>query len=137
MQITNDLVEAWIWWLTAHQPDQEGIWLPHLAWAHTLIAPLTDPRPAPSTVGRKRAAPQPRAETLNIPPYKDVAEWDSRTARDRGRNLKSMVGLYPETARAAPPSREGDPSTMAMIMFESGRYYRVRITPQRRSATGA
>ena len=32
-------------------------------------------------------------------------------------------------ARAAPPPREGDPSTIAMIMLESGHYYQVRITP--------
>ena len=36
---------------------------------------------------------------------------------------------YPETARAGPPSRERDPSTIAMIVFESGHYYQVRITP--------
>ena len=32
-------------------------------------------------------------------------------------------------ARAAPPPRERDPSTIAMIMLESGHYYQVRITP--------
>ena len=102
---------------------------PHLGWVHTLIAPLTDPRPAPSTGGRQQAAPPPRAETLNIPPYKDLAEWESRTARDSGRNLKSMVERYPETARTAPPPCEGDPSTIAMIVLERGHYYQVRITP--------
>ena len=28
-----------------------------------------------------------------------------------------------------PPPRERDPSTIAMIVFESGHYYQVRITP--------
>ena len=51
-QITDDLVGALIWWFNTHQPDQGGIWVPHLGWAHTLIAPPTDPRPAPSTGGR-------------------------------------------------------------------------------------
>ena len=128
-QITEDLVDAWIWWFNTHQPDQGGIWVPHLGWAHTLIGPPTDPRPAPSTGGQERAAPPPRAETLGIPPYEGLAEWKSRTARDRGRNLKSMVERYPETARAAPPPREGDPTSIATIVLESGHYYQVRSTP--------
>ena len=119
----------WIWWFNTHQPDQGGIWVPHLGWAQMLIAPSTDPRPAPSTWGRERAAPPPRAKTLNVTPYKDVAEWKSRTARDRRRRLKSMVERYPEAARAAPPPRKGDPSTITMIVLESGHYYQVRITP--------
>ena len=133
-KITDDLVDAWIWRFNIHQPSQGGIWVPHLGWAHTLIAPPTDPRPAPSTEGREQAAPPPRAETLNIPPYKDLAEWESRTARDRGRNLKSMGERYLETARAAPPLREADPSTIALIVFKNGHYYQVRITlhPQER-----
>ena len=43
-----------------------------------------------------------------------------------------MVERYPpgaETARAGPPRREGDPSTVTMIVLESGHYYQVRITP--------
>ena len=43
-----------------------------------------------------------------------------------------MVERYPpgaETARAGPPPREVDPSTIAMILLESGHYYQVRITP--------
>ena len=56
-QITDDLVDAWIWWFKTHQPDQGGIWVPQLGWADTLIAPPTNPRPAPSTGGRERAAP--------------------------------------------------------------------------------
>ena len=128
-QITDDLVHAWIWWFNTHQPDQGGIWVPHLGWAHAFIAPPTDAKPAPSTGGQEQAAPPPRAETLRIPLYEGLAEWESRTARDRGRNLTSMVERYPETARAAPPPRERYPSTIAMIMFESGHYYQVRITP--------
>ena len=42
----------------------------------------------------------------------------------------SMVEQYPETPRARPPPRERDPSTIAMIVLESGHYYQVRITPQ-------
>ena len=128
-QIADDLVDAWIWWFNTHQPDQAGIWVPHLGRAHTLIAPPTDPRPAPSTGGRESAAPPPRAETLHIPPYEGLAEWESRTTRDRGRNLISMVERYPETARAGPPPRKRDPSTIAMIVLESGHYYQVRIGP--------
>ena len=65
-QITDDPVDTWIWWFDTHQPDKGGVWVPHLGWAHTLIAPPTDPRPGPSTGGRERAAPPPRAETLHI-----------------------------------------------------------------------
>ena len=128
-QITDDLVDAWISWFNTHHTDQGGIRVPHLGWAHMLIAPPTNPRPAPSAGGRERAAPPPRAETLRIPPYEGLAEWDSGTARDRGRNLTSMVERYPETARAAPPPRERDPSTIAMIVLESGEYHQVRVNP--------
>ena len=73
-QISDDLVEAWIWWFHTHQPAQAGVWVSHLGWAHRLIAPPTDPRPAPSTGGRERAAPAPRSETLRIQPYQGLAE---------------------------------------------------------------
>ena len=128
-QVSDDLVEAWIWWFNTHQPAQGGVWVPHLGWVHTLIAPPTDPRPAPSTGGRERAAPPPRPETLRIPPYEGLAAWESGTARDRGRNLTSLAARYLETARAAPPPRERDPSTIAMIVLENGHYYQVRIIP--------
>ena len=101
-QVSDDLVEAWIWWFNTHEPAQGGVWVPHLGWVHTLIAPRTDPRPASSTGGRERAAPPPRPETLRIPPYEGLAAWESRTACDRGRNLRSLAARYPETARAAP-----------------------------------
>ena len=132
MQIVDELVHASIWWFKAHQPDQGGVWVPHLSWAHTLIAPMTDPGPAPSTGGRERAAPQPRANTLEIPPYKDLAEQESRTAPGRGRNLRELVERYPpgaEAACAGPRRREDDTHTISMIMLESGHYYQVRITP--------
>ena len=66
-QVSDELVEAWIRWFNTHQTAQGGVWVPHLGWVHTLIAPPTDPRPAPSTGGRERAAPLPRPETLRIP----------------------------------------------------------------------
>ena len=50
-QVSDDLVEAWIWWFNTHQPAQGGVWVPHLGCVHMLIAPPTDPRPAPSTGG--------------------------------------------------------------------------------------
>ena len=128
-QVSDDLVEAWIWWFNTHQPAQGGVWVPHLGWVHTLIAPPTDPRPAPSTGGRERAAPPPRPETLCIPPFEGVAAWESRTARSRGHNLTSLAARYPETARAAPQPRERDPGTIAMIVLENGHYYQVRIIP--------
>ena len=71
----------------------------------------------------------PRPETLRIPPHEGLAAWESGTARDRGRNLTSLAAPYPETARAAPPLREHDPSTIAMIVLENGHYYQVRIIP--------
>ena len=40
-----------------------------------------------------------------------------------------MAERYKETARAAPPPRELDPSTIAMIVFGNGNYYQVRIIP--------
>ena len=128
-QFSHDLVEAWIWWFNTHQPAQGGVWVPHLGWVHTLIAPLTDPRPAPSTGGRERAAPPLRPETLRIPPYEGLAVWESGTARSRGHNLTSLAARYLETARAAPPPRERDPGAMAMIVLENGHYYQVRIIP--------
>ena len=83
----------------------------------------------PSPGGRERAAPPPRAVILRIPTYESLAESESRTARDRGRNPRGMVERYPDTARAGPRSRERDRSTIAMIVLESGHYYQVRITP--------
>ena len=83
-QISDDLVEVVIWWFNTDQPAQGGVWVPHLGWVHTLIAPPTDPRPAPSTGGRERAAPPPRPETLRIPPHEGRAAWECGTARDKG-----------------------------------------------------
>ena len=128
-QISDDLVEAWIWWFNTHQPAQKGVWVSNLGWVHTLIAPPTDPRPAPSTGGRERAAPLPRPETLRIPPHEGLAAWESGAARDRKRNLTPLAAQYQETARAAPPPRKRDPSTIAMIVFENDHYYQVRIIP--------
>ena len=108
------------------------MWVPHPGLAHTLIAPPTEPRPDPSLGGLERAAPQPRANALNIPPYNGLADWESRTAPDRERNLRDMVEGYPpgaETARTGPPGRKDDPSTVSMIVVESGHYYQVLITP--------
>ena len=68
-QLKDDLVDAWIWWFNTHQPDQGGIWVPHLGRAHTLIAPRTDSRPAPSTGGRERG--RPATESRN-PPHPTV-----------------------------------------------------------------
>ena len=107
-RISHDLVEAWIWRFNTHQQAQGGVWVPQLGWAHMIIAPPTDPRPAPSTGSQERAAPQPRPETLRIPLYEGLAAWESSTARDRGRNLTYMTERYPETARAAPLPRERD-----------------------------
>ena len=132
MQIADDLVDAWIWWFNFNQPDQRGVWGPQLGSAHTLIAPLKEPRAAPSTGGRERAAPKPRANARNIPSYKGLADPESRTAPDRGRNLRDMVEQCPPgvgTARAGPPRCEYNPSTISMSVLESGNYYQVRITP--------
>ena len=132
MQIADDLVDARSWWFNFNQPDQSGVWVPHLGWAHTLIALPTEPRPAPSTGGRERAAPQPRANALNIPPYNGLVDWESRTAPDRGRNLRDIVERYPpgaQTARPGPQGREDYPSKISMIMSESGHQYQVRISP--------
>ena len=131
MLITDDLVDVWIWWLNTNQLNQGGTWVSHLGWAHTLIAPPTDPWPPPSTGGREWAAPQPRANALNLPRYKGLAEWEGRTAFDRGRNLRDLVERYPpgpETACAGPPQGKDEPGTISMIVFESGHYYQVRIT---------
>ena len=50
-QVSDGIVEAWIWWFNTHQAAQGGVWVPHLGWVHTLIAPLIDPSPAPSIGG--------------------------------------------------------------------------------------
>ena len=116
MQIADDLVDAWMWWFNTNQPDQGGVWVPHLVWGHTLIAPPTDPRPAPSTGGQHQAAPQSRANALNIPPYKDLAERESRTAPGWGRNLSELVEGYPsgtEAARAGPRDAKMTPTPSA------------------------
>ena len=128
-QVSDDLIEAWIWWFNTQQPAQGGVWVPHLGWVHTLIAPPTDPRPAPTTRGQELAAPLPRPDNLCIPLHEGLEAWESRTARSRGHNLTNLTAHYPETARAAPPPREHDAGTIAMIVLENGHYYQVRIIP--------
>ena len=128
-QVSDDLIEAWIWWFDTHQPAQGGVWVPHLGWVHTLIAPPTDPRPAPSTGGRKRVAPPPRPKTLHIPPYEGLAAWESGTARSRGHNPGSLAARWPETTRVASSTRKRDPGTITMIVLENGHYYQERIIP--------
>ena len=129
----DDLIDVWIWWFNYHQPDRGRVWVPHLAWAHTLIAPPTEPRPAPNPGGRTRAAPQLSADALNIPPHGGLAYWESRSARERGQNLRTMTERYAQTAgpgaHAEPPPRD-TPSTVAMVVLESGHYCQVRITPR-------
>ena len=109
MQIADDLVDARIWWFNFNQPDQEGVWAPHLGRVHTLIAQPTEPRPAPNTGGREWAAPQPRANALNIPPYNGLDDSESRKAPDRGRNLQEYGGVIPtrgrEGTRSTPTTR--------------------------------
>ena len=123
----------WIWWFKCHQPHWGWVWVPHLAWTHTPIAPSTEPRPAPYTGGRIRAAPQLNAAALNIPPHGGLAYSESRTARERGQNLRTMTERYAQTAgpgaHAEPLPRDA-PSTVAMVVLESGPYYQVRITPR-------
>ena len=46
-----------------------------------------------------------------------------------GRILTSLAARYPETARAAPPLHERDPSTIAMIVLVNGNYDQVRMIP--------
>ena len=29
-QIAEGLLDVWIWWFNANQPDQGGVWIPHL-----------------------------------------------------------------------------------------------------------
>ena len=128
-QVSDDLIEAWIWWFNTHQPAQGGVWVPHLGWVHTLIARPTDPRPAPAGGGRERAAPPPRPYNLCTPSHEGLEAWESGTARSRGHNLTKLTAHYPETTRAAPPPRERDPGTIAMIVLENGHYYQVRIIP--------
>ena len=128
-QVSDILVEAWIWLFNTHQPAQGGVWVPHLGWVHTLIAPPTDPRPAPSTGCWERVASPPRPETLRIPPYEGLAAWEGWTARSRGHNLTSLAARYPEMGRAAPPPRERYPDTIAIIVLRNGHYYQVRIIP--------
>ena len=128
-QVSDDLVEAWILWFNTHQPAQGGLWVSYPGWVHTLIAPPTDPRPAPSTGGRERVAPPPRPYNLRILLHAGLAAWESRSARGRGHNLTGLAAHYPKTTRAAPPPRKRDPGTIAMIVLENGHYYHSRIIP--------
>ena len=72
---------------------------------------------------------RPGAGRLAIPPYEGLAAWESGTARSRAQNLTSLAARYPETARAAPPPRQRDPGTIAMIVLWNGHHYQVRIIP--------
>ena len=109
MQIADNLVDAWIWWFNFNQPDQGGLWVPHLGCAHVLIAPPTQPSPAPKTGGRERAAPRPRASALNIPPYNGLADWEIRTAPDRGRNAHKGQRRHPRDLQDAKMNQAPSP----------------------------
>ena len=85
-QTPDNLVDVWIGRFNCHQQDQGRVWVPHLAWAHTLIATATAPRPAPSPGGRTRAAPHLNADALSMLAHRDLAYWESRMARERGQN---------------------------------------------------
>ena len=54
----DDLINVWIWWFNYHQPDRARIWVPHLAWAYTLVAPPNEPGPGLKPGGRMRPAPK-------------------------------------------------------------------------------
>ena len=128
----DDRIDAWIWWFNLHQSAEDKLWVPQLAWAHTLVAPPATRRPAPSPGARPRATPQPRAGNHNIPPYTNLESWESTTAPERGWNLRDMVDRYAreaEAAHALPPSRD-TPSAVLLIMLEAGHYYHVRVTPR-------
>ena len=117
----NDLLVRPIWWFNLHQPDKGRVWVSHLAWSHTLIAPRTRPRPAPSPRGQERAPSQLTADALNIPPHNGLSAWESWTARDRGSNLPEIVERYtagPET-QAGPPGRV-TPSIVSMVVLDNG-----------------
>ena len=121
----NDLIDLWIWSFNHQQPDQGLIWVPHPDWAHTLIAPPTDPRAAPSPGRPTRTAPQVNADALNIPPYQGLAYWESRTAPERGQNLRAMMERYAQSLGPEPhaePLARSIPSTVAMVVLENGDY---------------
>ena len=94
-QVSDNLVEAWIWCFNTHQPAQGGVCVPPLGWVHTLIALPTDARPAPSPGGRERAAPPARPDNLHIPAHEGLAAWESGTARSWGHNLTRLAARYP------------------------------------------
>ena len=110
MHITDHLVDAWIWCFNFNQPNQERVWVPHLGWAHTLIAPPTEPRPAPSTGGRQRAAPQLRANPHNIPPFNGLADWESRTDPTGG----ATAGTWWSDTHQGQRRHAGDPCDTKM-----------------------
>ena len=125
-RIAEELIDVW-----PGQPDQEQIWVPHLGWAHTLIAPLSEPRPAPNPGGREQAAPQLKAVALNIPPHNGLAAWESWTAQERGHNRRAMVECYAQRTGLeahAEPRRHSTPTTVAMVVLENGNYNQMRIT---------
>ena len=123
----DDLINLWMWSFNHHQPDQGRIWVPHLAWAHTLVAPPTEPRPARSPGGRARAAPQLKANALNIPLPNGLAYWETGTAPKRGHNLQCDGERYAQTVG---PQGRGAPSTVAMVVLENSHYYQVRMEPR-------
>ena len=85
---------------------------------------------------RGPGAGRPAAETRNPrhPTARSPGGMGKRDSPRRGCNLTSLAAGYPETARAAPPPRERDPSTIAMIVLENGYYYQVRIILHRQES---
>ena len=63
----DDLINVSIWRFNHHQPDKERIWVPHLACAHKVIAPPTEPQPAE----RPGVEKEPRRSSAPMPSTSD------------------------------------------------------------------
>ena len=113
-QTPDDLVDVWISWFKCHQPDQGRVWVLHLAWAHTLIAPPTETRPAPNPGGRTRAASQLNANSVNISPHGGLSVLGKQDGQGEGTKIPDANGRA--GGIADPPPRDA-PSTVALVVL--------------------
>ena len=118
MQIANNLVDAWIWWFNFNQPDQGGVWVPHLGWFHRRSlrhrrSPGTRQAPVLGTGRPTTESQRPQHPTVQFP-------------HGLGKQDSPRQGAQPQGHGGTIPTRGGE-SMRSMIVLESGDYYQGRI----------
>ena len=99
MQSADYLVDAWIWWLNSNQPDQGGVWVLHLGWAH-----------AHSAINRPQARAKHRGPGTGRPTTESQRPQHPTVQRPGGMGKQDgpRPGAQPQGPGGVVPTRGGD-----------------------------